>query len=113
MSRDRKGRRLAAMSSHLAAMIPAPPHNPASRGRRRLRVGILELIAYTVASEWLTPPVVGIFKRQLYAIMPQVIATWARQLGHRVTYATYYGQRDPVALLPPGEFDVVIIATST
>ena len=101
------------MSSHLAAMIPAPPHNPASRGRHRLRVGILELIAYTVASEWLTPPVVGIFKRQLYAIMPQVIATWARQLGHRVTYATYYGQRDPVALLPPGEFDVVIIATST
>lgn len=104
------------MSSRQAARIPAPLHPPVPRGRggqRRLRVGVLELIAYTVASEWLTPPVVGIFKRQLYAIMPQVVATWARQLGHRVTYATYYGQRDPVELLPPGEFDVVIIATST
>ena len=81
--------------------------------QRRLRVGVLELIAYTVASEWTEILAVSAFKRQLYAVMPQAVAAWARRLGHRVTYRTWYGQADPLALLPPGELDTIIIAAST
>src|SRR4051812_29207502 len=77
------------------------------------RVGIIELIAYTVASEWDAPMGVPTFKRQLYSIMPQAIAVWARQLGHEVSYATYYGQcANPCDLLPDN-LDIVFIASST
>jgi hypothetical protein len=44
--------------------------------------------------------------------MPQAVAAWVRQLGHRVFYATYYGQQDPKSLLPHG-LDVVFVSTYT
>ena len=80
--------------------------------QRRRNVGVIELIAYTVASEWTRLVAVSRLKRQLYSIMPQVVAVWCRQLGHRVTYATYYGQRDPFDLMPD-DLDIVFIAAST
>jgi len=83
---------------------------PAARSRKK--VGVVELIAYTVASEWAEMLGVPSLKRQFYSIMPQVVSVWCRQLGHEVTYATYYGQKDPVRLLPD-DLDVVFIAAST
>lgn len=64
---------------------------------KRLKVGILDLV-YADApdrSHWLDP-----LRSQFAGIMPQAVAVWARRLGHRVTYAVYYGQCPPEALLP-------------
>jgi len=95
---------------------PSPERTPASlpvnRTRRRKRVGVIELLAYTVSSEWLSLKLVNSLKRQYYSIMPQVVSVWCRELGHDVTYATYYGQADPLSLLPD-DLDVVFISAST
>jgi radical SAM superfamily enzyme YgiQ (UPF0313 family) len=40
------------------------------------------------------------------------VSTWCRQLGADVTYATYYGQRDPRSLLP-ADLDIAFISTYT
>jgi radical SAM superfamily enzyme YgiQ (UPF0313 family) len=85
---------------------------PPTAARKQRKIGVIELIAYTVASEWTTLFGVSRFKRQLYGIMPQVVAAWCRALGHRVSYATYYGQSDPELLLPD-DLDVVFIAATT
>jgi hypothetical protein len=45
-------------------------------------------------------------------MMPQAVAAWCRQLGHRVFYVTYYGQQDPKSLLPDG-LDLVFMSTYT
>ena len=89
-------------------VVPIP--SVGAKGRRQ-RVGVIELIAFTVASEWARLIGVPRFKRQLYGIMPQVVSVWCRELGHDVTYATYYGQADPVTLLPD-DLDVVFISRS-
>ena len=63
---------------------------------RRLRVGILDLV-YADApdrSHWLNP-----LRPQFAGIMPQAVAVWARRLGHRVSYAVYYGQCPPETLI--------------
>lgn len=78
----------------------------------RKKVGVVELIAYTVSSEWLSLAAVKRFKRQFYSVMPQVVSVWCRELGHDVTYASYYGQADPLSLLPD-DLDVVFVAAST
>lgn len=78
----------------------------------RKKVGVIELLAYTVSSEWLFLRLVSKTKRQMYSIMPQVVSVWCRELGHDVAYATYYGQGDPAALLPD-DLDVVFISAST
>jgi hypothetical protein len=44
--------------------------------------------------------------------MPQAVSAWCRELGHQVTYATYYGQRRPEEMLPR-DLDVVFLATYT
>jgi hypothetical protein len=82
------------------------------RASSHLRVAVLELLAYTVASEWELLRPVAMFKRQFYSVMPQVVAVWARQLGHQVSYATYYGQADAESLLPD-DIDIVFIAASS
>lgn len=91
-----------------SSCAPAPRY---SRGRRK-KIGIIELIAYTVSSEWISMVLVSGFKRQFYSIMPQVVSVWCRDLGHEVTYATYYGQGDPLSLLPD-DLDIVFISAST
>lgn len=77
-----------------------------------MKIGILELLSYTVTSEWGAYVPIWNLRRQFYSVMPQVISVWCRELGHDVTYKTYFGQEDPMALLPP-DIDIAFIATST
>ena len=77
-----------------------------------MNVGVLELISFTVPPEWRPQWAASRLRRHLYSVMPQVVAAWTRRLGHRVHYATYYGQADPLRLLPD-ELDVVIISSAT
>lgn len=77
-----------------------------------MKVGVLELIAYTVPPEWHRRCAAATMRKMLYSIMPQAIAAWARRLGHRVHYATYYGQADPIRLLPD-DLDVILISATT
>lgn len=83
-----------------------------NRSLRPKKIGVIELLAYTVSSEWLSLALVDRLKRQYYSIMPQAVSVWCRELGHDVTYATYYGQADPLSLLPD-DLDIVFIAAST
>jgi Radical SAM superfamily len=77
-----------------------------------MNVGVLELISFTVPPEWRPQWAAARLRRHLYSVMPQVVAAWARRLGHRVHYATYYGQTDPIRLLPD-DLDVVFISSAT
>ncbi len=77
-----------------------------------MNVGILDLIAYTVPPEWKRERAALALRRHLYSVMPQAIAAWCRRLGHRVHYATHYGQADPTRLLPD-DLDVVFLSAST
>jgi radical SAM superfamily enzyme YgiQ (UPF0313 family) len=52
------------------------------------------------------------FRKQFTSVMPQVVSVWCRQLGHSVTYATYYGQRDPEKLVP-ADVDVLFLSCYT
>ncbi len=78
-----------------------------------MRVGIIELLIDAApARSWLDRTYGAVFKKQYASIMPQAVAVWCRQLGHHVTYATYYGQRDPVRLLPD-DLDILFVSTHT
>jgi hypothetical protein len=50
--------------------------------------------------------------RRLATPQTKFVSAWCRQLGHRVHYTTYWGQRDPERLLPR-DLDVVFIGTHT
>ena len=78
----------------------------------KMRVGVLELLSDSVSQSWGRRFYGRRFRRHYASIMPQVVAVWCRQLGHDVTYATYYGQQDPRALLPD-DLDVVFLSTYT
>src|SRR5262245_42891476 len=78
---------------------------------RRQRVGVLDLLADGPPSGW-DRVYASQFRRQFVSIPPQAVAVWCRQLGHRVSYATYYGQRPPADLLPE-DLDVVFIGAYT
>lgn len=97
-------------ATHTSLIRPTIARRAGPAGRKK--VGVIELLAYTVSSEWLYLRLVSKTKRQMYSIMPQVVSVWCRELGHDVTYATYYGQGDPISLLP-SDMDVVFISTST
>jgi hypothetical protein len=77
-----------------------------------LRVGILDLLIASVAQGRIETVHNQRFKRHLASITPQAVASWCRQLGHDVSYATYYGQQDPKTLLPD-HLDVVFMAAFT
>lgn len=77
-----------------------------------MNVGVVELIAYTVPPEWHGRAVATAMRKMLYSVMPQVVATWCRRRGHRTHYATYYGQADPVTLLP-NDLDIVFVSATT
>jgi radical SAM superfamily enzyme YgiQ (UPF0313 family) len=83
------------------------------RGRGPLRVGVLDLLVDEAPSRhWLDLTYRAVFKKQYASIMPQAVAVWCRQLGHRVRYATYYGQREPDRLLPD-DLDVLFVSAYT
>jgi radical SAM superfamily enzyme YgiQ (UPF0313 family) len=78
-----------------------------------VRVGVLDLLVDAVPSpSWLDNAYRAIFKKQYASITPQAVSVWCRQLGHRVWYATYYGQCDPGDLLP-ADLDVVFVSAYT
>lgn len=52
------------------------------------------------------------FRKQFMGIAPQAVAVWCRQLGHRVHYCTYWGQADPLRLLP-NDVDVLFVSSYT
>lgn len=52
------------------------------------------------------------FRKQFMGIAPQAVAVWCRQLGHRVHYRTYWGQADPLSLLPD-HVDVLFVSSYT
>jgi len=79
---------------------------------QKLNIGVLELLADSASQNWGTRYYGSKFKRHYASIMPQAVAVWCRQLGHHVTYATYYGQADPRSLLPD-QLDVVFLSTYT
>jgi radical SAM superfamily enzyme YgiQ (UPF0313 family) len=83
-----------------------------ARGRA-LRIGVLDLLIDEVPSRrWLDRAYRAVFKKQYASIMPQAVAVWCRQLGHRVRYAAYYGQRPPHRLLPD-DLDVLFVSAYT
>ena len=77
-----------------------------------MNVGVLELISFTVPPEWQAQRAESLLRRHLHSLMPQVVSCWARRLGHNVHYATYYGQADPLSLLPK-TLDLVFVSAST
>ena len=75
-----------------------------------MKIGIIELLADSPHTGWLDR-VYGVYVRSQFAsIAPQAVSVWCRQLGHQVTYTTYYGQRDPLRLLPD-DLDVLFVST--
>ncbi len=77
-----------------------------------MKIGVIDLLTDTLSSGWLERPYGTYFRRQLFSIAPQAVSVWCRQLGHDVHYATFYGQRDPLRLLPD-DLDVVFVAAYT
>jgi len=75
-----------------------------------LRVGILELLVDSESRTWVDRAYGAHFKRFYCSITPQAVAVWCRQLGHQVSYATFYGQGEPKRLLP-GDLDEAIRET--
>lgn len=82
------------------------------KANRSLNVGIIELLTdrrYRTRMEGLYATYLT---KQYVSIAPQAVAVWCRQLGHKVHYATYYGQADPRSLLP-ADLDIVFVSTHT
>jgi hypothetical protein len=52
------------------------------------------------------------FRQQFMGLMPQTIAVWCSQSGHEVHYRTYWGQEEPLKLLPD-EVDILFISAYT
>ena len=65
-----------------------------------MRVGILDLLSDTLLGGWAGRTYGTYFRKQFVTITPQAVAVWCRQMGHEVHYATYWGQADPLSLLP-------------
>jgi radical SAM superfamily enzyme YgiQ (UPF0313 family) len=77
-----------------------------------MRIGVLEILVERFPRTWTDRKCGSWFRRHAASITPQAVAAWCRQLGHRVHYATYYGQIDPHRLLP-GDLDAVFISAYT
>jgi radical SAM superfamily enzyme YgiQ (UPF0313 family) len=75
-------------------------------------VGILDLLSDTALDGRAERLYAHFFRKQFTSITPQFVAAWCRRLGHRVHYATYYGQRDPCRLLPD-DIDVLFVSAYT
>jgi radical SAM superfamily enzyme YgiQ (UPF0313 family) len=76
-----------------------------------LNIGVLDLLSGE-AKGGAAHPYAMIYRRMFYGVMPQVVAAWCRRRGHRVHYATYFGQRRPEGLMPDG-LDLVFISAFT
>jgi hypothetical protein len=77
-----------------------------------MRVGVLDLVSDAGMSDWANWLYGRYIRKQFMSIMPQAVSVWCRQLGHEVHYNTYWGQCDPLELLP-GDLDFVFFAAYT
>ena len=77
-----------------------------------MRVGILDLLAAERTTHATAAVGHYVITKQYASIMPQAVAVWCRQMGHKVFYGSYYGQGDPKKLLPD-DLDVIFIACYT
>ena len=76
-----------------------------------MRIGVLDILVDSPCT-WANYAYRVVLKKQYASIAPQAVAVWCRQLGHTVSYAAYYGQKDPRRMLP-ADLDVVFISTYT
>ena len=74
-----------------------------------MKIGVLELLCEDARGSLARMPHDYAVVKQYAGIMPQVVSVWCRKLGHDVCYATYYGQKDPLTLLP-NDLDVVFLS---
>jgi hypothetical protein len=90
------------------AKIRSHAANPARPARRRLRVGVIDLVT--------KGPTRALYARVMHAnlasIMPQVVAAWCEAEGHDVTLVCYTGLENLVDELP-GDVDIVFIGAFT
>lgn len=77
-----------------------------------MRIGILELMRVGATRRWDDTAYSHLVTKQYASIMPQAVSVWCRNLGHKVFYATYFGNQYPEQLLP-NDLDVVFISTYT
>lgn len=77
-----------------------------------MKIGILDLLTDTPLTGGLSRLYGLYFRKQFMSVAPQAVAVWCRELGHEVHYATYYGQRDPAALVPD-DLDVLFVGAYT
>ena len=77
-----------------------------------MKIGVIELLAAGCSPTWRQTVEDFLTTKQYASIMPQAVAVWARQLGHQVYYATFYGQGDPKRKLP-ADLDFVFISAYT
>lgn len=52
------------------------------------------------------------FRQQFMGLMPQTLAVWCSQAGHHVHYRTYWGQEEPLKLVPD-EIDILFVSAYT
>jgi hypothetical protein len=52
------------------------------------------------------------FRQQFMGIMPQTIAVWCSEAGHDVHYRTYWGQEEPLKLVPD-DIDILFVSAYT
>ncbi len=76
--------------------------------KHRLSIGIIDLIAKAPTKSLWT----RVMGANFASIMPQVVATWCEQEGHRVFYVTYTGRENLFELLPD-KVDLVFISSFT
>ena len=77
-----------------------------------MRVAIIDLLSDAPLRGWGSRLYGLYFRKQFMAITPQAVAVWCRSLGHEVHYATYYGQKDPLSLIPK-DIDVLLVCSYT
>jgi hypothetical protein len=82
--------------------------NASGTGRRRPRVGVVDLIARKATRS----PYARLMNANYASIMPQVIATWAEELGCEVQYDTFTGFEDLRRTLPR-DVDILFLSAFT
>ncbi|MBU1342505.1 MAG: radical SAM protein [Proteobacteria bacterium] len=74
-----------------------------------MKIGVLELLSEDANRSFEKMPHDFLVVKQYASIMPQAVSVWCRNLGHDVFYATYYGQKDPIKLIP-SDLEVIFIS---
>ncbi len=74
-----------------------------------MKIGVLDLLCEDARGSLARMPHDYLVVKQYAGVMSQAVSVWCRNLGHHVFYATYYGQKDPLKLLP-NDLDAVFLS---